>query len=106
MLFLKCKCEKPPFNYLDYNSSNLGEDASGAEVSIDQCKKCGVRWVKYLIEEPHYSNSGRWWRARLSEPVLKSEEAKQYIQKQAWCFIGGSYYNSSGRRLNAPITIK
>ncbi|MBU2983979.1 hypothetical protein KO528_01330 [Saccharophagus degradans] len=104
-MIFKCACEKPPFNYLDYKTTNLGEDNNGAEVSIDHCKKCGSNWVKYLIEEPHYSNSGRWWRAISSEPALSADIAKEYIQSREWCFIGGSFHNSTGKKVYAPITI-
>ncbi len=104
-MFLKCRCEKPPFSHLDYESSELGEDSSGAEVSIEMCKKCGVSWLKYFIEEPHYSGSGRWWIVKLSTASISTLEAKEYIQSQAWCFVGGSFHNSAGKKLNAPITI-
>lgn len=102
----KCKCEEPPFNYLDYKSFNLGEDKNGAEVSINKCNECGTSWVNYLIEEAHYSNSGRWWRAKLNVSDMKIDEAKTYIQTQKWCFIGGSFHNSTGKMLHAPIKIR
>jgi hypothetical protein len=105
-MFNKCKCEKPPFSYLDFTTTDLGCDYNGAEVSIDQCKICGTKWLKYLIEEPHYSNSGRWWRAILNESSVNAEMAKDYIQSREWCFLGGSFYNTTGKKIDAPIKIK
>lgn len=104
-LFFKCNCEKPPFHYLDFNRSDIGEDSSGAEISVDTCKKCGAIWLVYLIEEPHYSNSGRWWRTKLITPEITPELSKDYIESQDWCFVGGSFHNSTGIKKNAPIKI-
>ena len=104
-VFFKCSCENPPFSYLNFDRSDLGADPSGAEVSVDTCKKCGVSWLVYLIEEPHYSNSGRWWRAKLATSAITLESSKGYIESQDWCFIGGSFHGSMGKKQSAPIKI-
>ena len=57
-VFFKCKCKKPPFHYLDYEVVCIGEN-NQAEASIETCKACRTVWLKFLIEEPHYLNSGR-----------------------------------------------
>ena len=55
-----CACRRPPFRFQDYDTEPIGEDRHGAEISVSICKRCGVLWLAYLIEEPHYSRSGRW----------------------------------------------
>jgi len=92
-----CHCESPPFDYRDYEIIDLGMTSDYADISIEVCKKCGVRWLKYLIEEEHISKSGRWWRARLELPVIDKEAAKEYIESQKSCFTGGSYFGHSGK---------
>jgi len=104
-IFFKCHCEKPPFNYLDFTTNELGENLSGGEVSIDTCNKCGANWLRYFIDEPHYSNSGRWWRVKLTIQDISPEKSKEYIESKSWCFIGGSFHNSTGKKCNAPIKI-
>ncbi|MBI5722621.1 MAG: hypothetical protein HZA50_01590 [Planctomycetes bacterium] len=75
---------------------------------METCIRCGARWLKYLIEEPHYTRSGRWWRVPLTGadlPEIGMDNIRQYIEKQPWCFVGGSFFNSTGARKIAPIAI-
>lgn len=105
----RCDCERPPFNYADYKIEILGEDTTYGEVSLNQCLKCGAYWLKYLIEEPHYTNSGRWWRIRISKGELKAitvENAKEYIMSQDTCFVGGSFYKQGIHKQERPIIVK
>jgi hypothetical protein len=104
----KCKCGKPPFSHKDYDSVMLGEDSHGAEVQIDTCKQCGKKWLRYLIEEPHRSKSGRWWRvpvANGSEEVLAVGDAKKYIEAQSWCYVGGCFYDGGIHKRTAPLAV-
>ncbi|GAB1039423.1 MAG: hypothetical protein SLagBPW_21260 [Shewanella algae] len=55
----QCKCKTPPFSYLDYEIIELGKNNQG-QARLQTCKICGSVWVYYLIEEPHYTKSGRW----------------------------------------------
>ena len=91
----ECACYKPPFFYLDFDEIELGDSGSYGSVSLQTCKKCGAKWVKYLIEEPHHTKSGRWWRAPISNEdslTLTAENALEYVERQEWCLAGGSYY--------------
>jgi len=92
-----CYCESPSFDYRDYEITDLGMDSNYADISISICKKCGSRWLKYLIEEEYYSKSGRWWRVKLDLPKIDTEAAKEYIENQTSCFIGGSYFGHGGQ---------
>ncbi|HEU4558400.1 MAG TPA: hypothetical protein VFS20_11145 [Longimicrobium sp.] len=104
----RCTCLTPPFWFEDFERTDLGEDASGAEVALETCKVCGRIWLKYLIEEPHYSRSARWWRAAVPEEELSqlsAASAREFIERQASCFVGGSGFGSSGRETLGPVHI-
>jgi hypothetical protein len=98
-----CQCNKPPFHYESFNTSSLGEDALGAEITIDSCKTCGQLWLKLLIDEPHYSKSGRWWRVVLSAEnaeTLAARDVRQYIEQQA-----PSYQFTHKNHINMRVTV-
>lgn len=103
-----CVCRTPPFHYTLYDTVELGEDARGAEVSLSTCKSCGQAWLRYLIEEPHYSRSGRWWQVAVPTDraaAVTAAMAREFIEAQGEGFVGGSYFNSTGRSVAAPIRI-
>lgn len=104
----ECTCQNPPFYYLDFDEIDLGWDPRYGEVSIQTCKKCGTKWVKYLIEEEHHSKSGRWWRAQISNEdnlALTAGNAKEYVERQEWCFVGGSFYEVGIHKIMKPIKV-
>jgi hypothetical protein len=106
---LTCACAEPPFHYLNFERVALGMDPFHAEVSIDTCKRCGTPWLVYLIEQEHHTGSGRWWRVALSSEMGKGPtvaEARSIVEQASWCFVGGSFYNSTGHRVNAPIVAR
>lgn len=103
-----CVCSKPPFHFKSFDTESIGEDSLGAEITIDTCKKCGQSWLKLLIEQPHHSRSGRWWRVAVSAENSKTlvvANIRAFIEQQTECFVGGSFYESSGHLLRAPIKI-
>jgi hypothetical protein len=103
-----CKCHSPPFHFADYETVELGEDSHGAEVSLSTCRRCGLVWLNYLVEEPHYSRSGRWWRVavpREQRIAISAKTAREFIQQQDEGFVGGSYFESTGRKVSAPIRV-
>jgi hypothetical protein len=66
-------------------------------------------WVEYQIEDPHHSQSGRWWRVEVSSEhatKLTAETAKEFIEQQASGFAGGSFFGSSGHVVEAPIHVR
>jgi len=106
---LTCACAEPPFHYLNFERVALGPDEFHADVSIDTCKACRTPWLVYLIEEEHSTGSGRWWRVALSREEGKAVTltgARLRIERAAWCFVGGSFHNSTGHRASAPIVVQ
>ena len=103
-----CTCQSPPFSYLDFDVTDLGQDPGYGEVSIQRCRKCGARWVKYLIEEEHHAQSGRWWRVPISSEdslAVTAENALAYVERQEWCFVGGSFHKGGIHILVSPIKV-
>ena len=103
----QCKCKTPPYSYLDYEIIELDKNNQG-QARLQTCKICGSVWVNYLIEEPHYTKSGRWWRAEIQSSdfgYLKIENVKSYIESQESCFVGGSFYELGIHRQSKPIYI-
>ena len=103
-----CFCTRPPFRGEDYNIVEIGEDGSGAEISLSTCKCCGTIWLTYSIEWPHYSRSGRWWRVEVAAENNRSVSAataKAFVESAAEGFVGGSFFNSRGHAITAPINV-
>ncbi|MDH3647023.1 MAG: hypothetical protein OER80_09640 [Gammaproteobacteria bacterium] len=106
----RCSCETPPFTYYGaYAQNELGEDSSQNEISIsDRCDGCGLHWLVYYIDQPHHTNSGRWWRVKIAAKDLdgfSADMAKSYIEDQEWCLVGGSYYDQGTQRIEGPIRV-
>lgn len=99
---INCKCEMPPLNYRDYISSELGIDHTKGrygEVTIEQCRRCKRKWIRYLVEYESFSNSGRWYRGIIDQNDIKKitpENAIEYIENLEWYLYGGSYFSHSG----------
>jgi len=104
-----CACRRPPFRFQDYDTEPIGEDRHGAEISVSTCKRCGALWLEYLIEEPHYSRSGRWWRVEIPAEHRKevaAETAREFVEHAAEGFAGGSFFDSQGHAITAPIKVR
>jgi hypothetical protein len=103
-----CPCRTPPFPHADFEVEDLGTDGAFAEVSIHTCRRCGTDWLKYLLQDEAVPRSGRWWRVEVVEPrdpILLAGTARDYIERQAEGFAGGSWFDSTGHRIVAPIRI-
>jgi hypothetical protein len=101
----------PPFHYLDYDTVSLGIDGTknrGGEVTVETCKACGSRWLRYFVEYEAFSQSGRWYRGLVTEEMLESlkpEQAAELLASLPWHFYGGSYFRTLGRRGSGPILV-
>jgi len=104
-----CTCRQPPFRFSDYHTVDLGEDSRGAEISLDTCKSCGKLWLAYRIDEPHYRRSGRWWRVEIAagDPsTVSAATARDYVERSTEGFAGGSFFDSQGHAIAAPIRVR
>ena len=106
-----CHCSEPPFNFQDYEVTDVGVDETNGrfgEVTLHRCRKCGTLWLKYLIELEAFSNSGRWYRGQITPEQAKSltpENAATILASLEWHFYGGSYFNSTGARANGGTMV-
>lgn len=107
----ECKCMTPPFYYLDYDSQSVGEDKTngrGGEVTLETCNACGTKWLRYFVEYPSFSESGRWYRGSVTLEMVESltpENALELLASLSWHFSGGSYFRTTGIRVTGPGSI-
>jgi hypothetical protein len=99
----------PPLDYRDYKGKDIGVDESKgrfADVSIERCKHCGQNWLNYHYELEYISHSGRWYRGAITSEQAKRVTAAGALEMLAglpWHLYGGSYYDTSGKRRDAPL---
>jgi len=95
---------KPTFHDTDFDSEFVGVDKTNGrfgQVSIETCKTCGSKWLRYFVEYEAYTASGRWYRGLMSQKLIKSltpATAVKTIADLPWHFYGGSYFETSGRK--------
>ena len=101
----------PPFHYTDFESEFVGVDKTNGrfgEVSIETCKTCGSKWLRYFVAYEAFTASGRWYRGLLSQKILNSltpEGAVEALAGLPWHFYGGSYFETTGRKGVGPIFV-
>jgi hypothetical protein len=100
-----CLCFKPPLNYSDFDQRNLKgydeTDGRFGEVSIETCKHCGTKWLRYFVEYEAFTKSGRWYRGVVSDEVSEAvtlESAVSILEGLDWWIRGGSYFISDGKK--------
>jgi hypothetical protein len=62
-----------------------------------------------LIEQPYYTNAGRYWEVKISAEDtdgFSADMARSFIEDQDWCFVGGSYYDQGVRIAKRPIWVR
>ena len=101
----------PPFRFEDFVSEPVGvDDTDGrfGEVSIETCRACGSKWLRYFVEREAFSRSGRWYRGLVPPDAIQSvrpEDAVELLCSLAWHFYGGSYFESTGQQGSGPILV-
>ena len=90
---------------MNYDKTEMGMDSMLGDVSKHACKTCGRVWLKYMLDDAHYKNSGRWWRVELTEGPVELEKAKEYIESRDSCFVGGCFHDSAGKFLSSPFKV-
>lgn len=109
MAAVDCRCLTPPFHHTDFESREVGVDESAgrfAEVSIEQCRACERKWLRYFFEQEAFSESGRWYRVLISDAEAASVTATtalELMSRRSWHFCGGSYFATTGKRCEYPL---
>ncbi|HUR53827.1 MAG TPA: hypothetical protein VMZ71_06830 [Gemmataceae bacterium] len=104
-----CRCMTPPFDFRDFDTASLGVDETNGrfgEVTVETCRACGARWLRYFVENEAFSRSGRWYRGLVSPDVLAGlspSQAPAVLAGLPWYFFGGSYFDSTGRKGSGPL---
>ncbi|HRQ40956.1 MAG TPA: hypothetical protein PLD25_23830 [Chloroflexota bacterium] len=102
---------EPPFHYTNFDSHSVGIDETNgrfAEVSIETCKQCGRRWLRYFWEHEAFPRSGRWYRGLIADEVVEGvtpDTAVSILANLEWRFCGGSYFNSTGHIHTSPVVL-
>lgn len=101
----------PPFRHTDLDSELIGVDETNGrfgEVSVETCKTCGAKWLRYFVEYEAFTASGRWYRGLVSQETLSSltpEGAVDALSGLPWHFYGGSYFETTGRKGVGAISV-
>ena len=72
-----------------------------AKVELLQCKTCGRLWVRYAVEYPAFSQSGRWAEGVIDEETaakIMPTEVPEYLAGLEWGIYGGCYYRTPAQR--------
>jgi hypothetical protein len=101
----------PPFHYTDFTSVPVGTDETKGrygEVTIDTCNRCQKKWLRYFVQYEGFSGSGRWYQGHVSDEVARTvtpEGAVGVLEQMDWYFLGGSYFDSQGRRGSGRLSV-
>ena len=107
----ECRCMTPPFYYQDFETASLGVDMTNGrygEVTVETCRACGSKWLRYFVEWEWLSESGRWYRGPVTPEMvesLKPEQAPELLSSMPWYFYGGSYFRTTGRKGSGRMVI-
>jgi hypothetical protein len=99
----------PPPDHRDYVREELGVDGARgryADVAIERCKYCGRPWLHYHYEMEAFTGSGRWYRGLVTpEQAARAtpHNALQILAELPWHLYGGSYFETTGKRSDAPL---
>jgi len=105
----QCKCMTPPLDYRDFVAEEIGIDPRGArfaDVRIERCKRCARTWLVYHYENEAFSRSGRWYRGLVTDEQaarVTPENALEILAGLPWHLYGGSFYETTGKRRDAPL---
>lgn len=92
-----------PLDYRDFERDSTVEDFPddrwGGEITVERCRRCGTLWLRYFIEHPNFTASGRWCRAPVTGQDLRtltSDSVLAYLATQPFYIYGGSFFGSTG----------
>ena len=98
-----CVCMHPPLHHEDFEldplSDTFSDDADGGEITVETCRHCGTKWLRYFIEHPAFPSSGRWWRGVVTDTELSgltTNTVLDFLGRLPWHLYGGSYFGTPG----------
>lgn len=99
-----CVCMNPPLHYEDFEidpaSDTFRDDANGGEITVEKCRHCGTKWLRYFVEYPAFTSSGRWCRGVVTDEELAqltTETVLPFLGDLPWHLYGGSYFKTTGK---------
>jgi hypothetical protein len=104
-------CSNPPFYADDFHITEIGIDETYGrfgEVTIQTCKSCQSKWLRYFVEYEAFSESGRWYRGLISDEVANTgtpETAVEILEGLDWFIRGGSYFKTPGQRGSGRVRV-
>jgi hypothetical protein len=101
---LPCTCFNEPSRELREVGS-LGMDSQFGEGMLLKCPRCGQLWLRYFYENEAFSRSGRWYLGPVPVPVSNPEEVKSTLERLAWHFFGGSYFDGRIGKASGEIRL-
>jgi hypothetical protein len=84
----------------------FGTDKTHGEAEVKWCLLCGRFWLRYLIEEEAFSNSGRWYLGEVSPyqaSRITADQVRSEFEIMSRYFYGGSYYEGRSGLTSGPI---
>ncbi|ESQ73504.1 hypothetical protein [Asticcacaulis sp. AC402] len=107
---IKCGCAEFDATYQQFRLwRSLPDDKTDgrhAEVEIKECVTCGKLWLRYAVEYPAFSYSGRWARGEITPElaaVIEPEEAADFLAKRPSIIYGGSFYGGVVSEKSGPL---
>lgn len=106
-----CTCMTPPFHHSEFESAEIGVDETKGrfgEVTIEKCKRCSRKWLRYFVEYEAFPKSGRWYRGLISHDIANTitpQSAVEILEGLDWYFYGGSYFETAGKKGSGPIFV-
>ncbi len=101
--YASCPCSHPEANADNFIIADWGVDKTNsrfAEIRIYTCKHCGTQWLHYFVEYEAFSQSGRWYRGKITAAELTeltAEKTVDYLQGLESYIYGGSFFNTRGK---------
>lgn len=98
-----CVCSNPEANADNFIITDWGVDKTNnrfAEISTYVCKHCATQWLHYFVEYEAFSQSGRWYRGKITAKQLSgltTETVVAFLESLESYIFGGSFFNTKGK---------
>lgn len=75
---------------------------------METCLGCGAKWLRYFVEYPAFTASGRWCRGKVTDKDLDgvtAETALSVIESLDCYEYGGSYFKTASAIGKGPFWV-